>query len=218
MQPTIRSSGRKVNPIIQAARRDQIIEAAIDTVAAVGYPGTTLAGIAERAQTSKSVISYHFSGKGDLLEQVVLQIYADTWAFMEPRVEAQTTAVGQLGAYITAELDYMCEYRARLLAVADIVANHRTADGSLRFTPDAEGAQGAEGLGLGVLTGILTRGQRAGEFRDFDPQVLAVTVNHALDGALVQWVSEPSLDLDAYATELRTLFDLATRRRQRDPL
>lgn len=212
MQPTSRPDGRKVNPIIQAARREQIIEAAIGTVADVGYPGTTLARIAERAQTSKSVISYHFSGKDDLLEQVVLQIYADTWAFMQPRVEAETTAAGQLGAYIAAELDYMGKHRARLLAVAAIVANHRTTDGSLRFTPDAEGAQGAEGLGLGVLREILTRGQRAGEFRDFDPQVLAVTVNHALDGALGRWVTEPSLDLGAYAVELRTLFDLATRR------
>lgn len=201
-----------MNPIIQAARREQIIEAAIGAVAEVGYPGTTLARIAERAQTSKSVISYHFSGKDDLLEQVVLQIYADAWAFMEPRVETETTAAGQLGAYIAAELDYMGEHRARLLAVAAIVANHRTTDGSLRFTPDAEEAQGAEGLGLGMLRQILTRGQRAGEFRDFDPQVLAVTVNHALDGALGRWVTEPSLDLGAYAAELRTLFDLATRR------
>ncbi len=203
-----------MNPIIQAARREQIIEAAINTVAEVGYPGTTLARIAEQAQTSKSVISYHFLGKDDLLEQVVLQIYADTWTFMEPRIEAEATAAGQLGAYITAELDYMGEQRARLLAVAAIVANHRTTDGSLRFTPNAERARGAEGQGLGVLRDILTQGQRAGEFRDFDPLVLAVTVNHALDGALGRWVIEPSLDLGAYAAELRTLFDLATRRPQ----
>lgn len=217
MQPTSRPPDRKVNPIIQEARRKQIVEAAIDTVAAVGYSGTTLARIAQRAQISKSVISYHFSGKDDLLEQVVLQIYADTWASMEPRVEAATTAASQLGAYITAELDYMREHRARLLAVADIVANHRTADGSLRFTPDAEAAQGGEGLGLEVLTEILSRGQRNGEFRDFDPQVLAVTVNHALDGALGRWVTEPSLDLGAYTLELTTLFDLATRRTSKGP-
>jgi AcrR family transcriptional regulator len=201
-------SGRKRNPIIEAARRAQIIDAAIETVATVGYARASLARIAQQAKTSKSVVSYHFAGKDDLLVQVVTKIYTDTWAFMEPRIAAETSAAGKLRAYITAELDYMRLHRSRLLAVANIVTNHRADDGTLRFPP------GAEESVVTVLSEILRGGQEDGEFRDFDPRVVAVTVSQALDGALGQWVTAPTTDLEAYAAELTTLFDLATRREE----
>jgi hypothetical protein len=44
--------------------------------------------------------------------------------------------------------------------------------------------------------------------------VVAVTVSQALDGALGQWVADPTINLEAYAAELTTLFDLATRREE----
>lgn len=201
-------SGRKRNPIIEAARRAQIIDAAIETVAAVGYAQASLARIARQAQTSKSVISYHFAGKDDLLEQVITQIYEDTWAFTEPRLDAEPTAAGKLRAYIAAELEYMQSHRSRLLAVGSIVINHRTDDGTLRFAPSADESV------ITVLSGIMRRGQDGGEFRDFDPRVMAVTVSQAIDGALSQWALDATTALAAYAAELITLFDLATRREE----
>jgi AcrR family transcriptional regulator len=208
MRTDSRPSGRKRNPIIEAARRAQIIDAAIETVATVGYAQASLARIAQQAKTSKSVVSYHFAGKDDLLVQVVTTIYTDTWAFMEPRISAEPSAAGKLRAYITAELDYMRLHRSRLLAVASIVTNHRADDGSLRFPP------GAEESVVTVLSEILRGGQEDEAFRDFDPRVVAVTVSQALDGALGQWVADPTINLEAYAAELTTLFDLATRREE----
>ena len=47
----------------ETARRAQIIAAAIDTIAELGYGQASLARIAETAGTSKGVIIYHFGGK-----------------------------------------------------------------------------------------------------------------------------------------------------------
>jgi AcrR family transcriptional regulator len=206
VRPDDSPSERKRNPIIEEARRTQIINAAIETVAAVGYAQASLARIAQRAGTSKSVVSYHFAGKDDLLEQVVTQVYNDCWAFMQPRLAAQATAAGKLRAYIESNLEYMHQRRPHLLAVVDIVGNHRLADGTLRFGHSADESV------LTLLTGILRDGQRAGEFRTHDPRLVAVTVSQAIIGVLGAWVAEPRIDLAAYAAELVTLFDRATRR------
>jgi hypothetical protein len=58
----------------------------------------------------------------------------------------------------------------------------------------------------------LTAGQRAGEFREFDPVVIAMTITQGIDGALTYWAEHPGADLTAYGEELVTLFQLATQR------
>ena len=190
---------------IQAARRRQIIGAAIETVTAVGYGQASLARIAQHAEISKSVISYHFANKGDLLEQVVVQVVDDWAAYMQPFLDAESTARGRLAAYIWSRLAYMRDNQTRLVAVAEIIVNHRDADGrpvfaELNAQPVAE------------LLAIMRAGQSAGEFREFDPTVLAITVTQAIDGALNHWAKSPGTDLAAYGEELVTLFDLATRK------
>src|ERR1051326_6821589 len=54
----------------EAARRTQIIECAIETLATLGYAQASLAQIAKRAGISKGVIVYYFSSKEELFEQV----------------------------------------------------------------------------------------------------------------------------------------------------
>ena len=188
---------------IQAARRQQIIAAAIATVTAVGYGQASLARIADQAQISKSVISYHFANKDELLEQVVVQVVDDWAAFMRPFLEAETTATGRLAAYIRSRLAYMRDNHTRLIAVAEIIVNHRGPDGKPVFA-ERDAAPVAE------LVGLLRSGQQAGEFREFDPVVLAMTITQGIDGALTYWAEHPGTDLTAYGEELVTLFGLAT--------
>lgn len=50
------------------ARRHQLIEATIDTIAKVGFSATTVAEIARRAEASAGLISFYFGDKDGLLE------------------------------------------------------------------------------------------------------------------------------------------------------
>ena len=194
---------------IQTARRAQIIEAAIATVTAVGYGQASLARIAAEAGISKSVISYHFVNKEDLLEKVVEQVLADWDASMRPIVDAEPTATGQLAAYVRSRLDYLRENRTRLIALAEIIVNHRDADGRTVFAErDTEPVD--------ELLAILRAGQTSGEFRAFDPIVVAMTVTQAIDGAVTRWAAHPETDLTSYAEELVTLYRLATEQLEQD--
>ena len=180
-----------------------MIAAGTETIAEVGYGQASLARIAERAGISKSVISYHFADKDELIEQIVESIYRDSWLATKRRLEAAATAAGKLQAYIEAQIRYYSTHRSRLIAVGSIVVNHRGPDGSLRWPPSAEESV------VRVLVDILRRGQAAGELSTFDPLPIAVTVSYAITGALEQWVQDPNLDLASYTADLVAMFDLA---------
>ncbi|MQA01235.1 MAG: TetR family transcriptional regulator [Streptosporangiales bacterium] len=205
MRSKNRPDGR-TESFIEAARRAQIVAAAIEALNAVGYSNASLARIAQQAGISKSVISYHFAGKGELFEYVIAHVLTDCAEFMRPRLAAETTAAGRLKEHIRAELAYMETHHANFVALGELVVNHRDSDGSQAFADDPD-----EYL-LDELLTILRDGQRDGEFRDFDPYVMAITVSQAVDGALTAWASGRIADLGAYSEELVTTFDLATAR------
>jgi hypothetical protein len=62
------------------------------------------------------------------------------------------------------------------------------------------------------LTEFLHEGQQTGEFRQFDPRVMAVAIMSLRNGVLRALAADPHLDLDIYERELVTLVALATRK------
>jgi AcrR family transcriptional regulator len=189
----------------EAARRAQIIECAIETIATLGYTQASLAQIAKQAGISKGVITYYFSSKEELLEQVVTEIYTAAVQAVTPQIAAQPTAQRRLQAYIRSAVDYIGTHRTRMVALLEIALNFRTADGKLRY-------RGTEEWILTALEALLRQGQEEGEFRAFDLRVMAVTIRRAIDAVAPLLAAHPTLDTDLYAQELVTLFDRATRK------
>jgi TetR/AcrR family fatty acid metabolism transcriptional regulator len=205
MRPESRSDGQKRASFIEEARRAQIIESAIETFAELGYANTSLARIAERADISKGVISYHFAGKAELMEQIVEQVYREITEFVLPRMEKETTATGALRVNIRSVAAYMRGHRVQLLALGEIFNNVRTTDGKRRY-----GIAFNEPI-YEARADLFRRGQQSGELRSFDPRVMAITVQAAIDEMFAYWVTYPDHDLEAHADELADLFEHATR-------
>jgi AcrR family transcriptional regulator len=189
----------------EAARRAQVIECAIETIATLGYAQASLAQIAKQAGISKGVITYYFSSKEELLEQVVTEIYTAAVQAVAPQIAAQPTAQLRLQVYIRSAVDYIGAHRTRMVALLEIALNFRTADGKLRY-------RGTEEWVLTALEALLRQGQEEGEFRAFDLRVMAVTIRQAIDAVAPLLAAHPNLDTDLYAQELVTLFDRATRK------
>ena len=206
MRPKNRPIGLKSISFIEEARKKQIIDATIASVAEQGYAGASLAKLAARAKISKSIISYHFSGKDELIEETVHQIYEEIWDSVRPRLLAESTSAGQLRAYLEAEFAYLEANRAQLLTITYILMNHRDRKGRLYLHEEAEKTN------LEMLGKMLEEGQKSGEFRDFAVLPMAATLMHSINGALGQWAADPKLSLGDYARELITIFTLATRK------
>ena len=132
MQTKNTSDGQKRPSFIEAARKAQLIECAIETIARLGYAQASLTQIAKRAGISKSVITYYFSSKEELIEQVVEAIYAAGAHFMGPQIAAQPTANLMLQTYIQSNVEYIRTHRLQMMAIMEIVLNVRTEDGKLR--------------------------------------------------------------------------------------
>jgi AcrR family transcriptional regulator len=195
--------GKKINrTFTETARRAQIVTAAIDTIAELGYGRASLARIAETAGTSKSVILYHFSGKDDLIRELVAGLAGRAGEYLRPRVDAQPTGAGMLRAYIEANLAFMGENRALVVAAVEIALNARGADGSPLI--DQPGPDTA-------LAELLAHFQGTGELRaGFDPLAMAMAIRAAIDAAPPRLAREPGFDLVHYARELAGIFELAT--------
>jgi TetR/AcrR family transcriptional regulator, fatty acid metabolism regulator protein len=197
---------QKGRTFIETARRAQIMAAAIDTIAELGYGQASLARIAETAGTSKGVILYHFGGKDDLIREVVGELSARGRAYLGPRLEAEPTGPGMLRRYIESNLAFIRENRNHVLATVEIALSGRSTDGSPLYDMSIREA------GAAALQELLGHFQATGEFRaDFDPQVMALTIRATLDAVPARLARDPDLDLDHYGRELADLFLIATR-------
>ncbi len=207
MRPENEHDGQKARTFIEEARRAQIVRSAIEVVAEAGFAQASLARIAKHAGISRGLISYHFAGKIDLIAEVLATVFADVASYIGPRVEAETGAAAQLRAYIQANLDYMHAHRAPIAAVVEIISG-----GGL----DVLGVDPvqADQDALKPLADLFRRGQADGEFRTFDPEVMARALRGVID-SMAPRLSDSGLDLRACARELTTMFDLATAREPR---
>ncbi len=191
---------------IETARRAQIMAAAIDTIAELGYGQASLARIAETAGTSKGVILYHFGGKDDLMRELVAELTAKGRAYLGPRLEAQPTGTSMLRAYIESNLAFISENRNHVLATVEIALNGRSTDGSALYD------MSIRETGATALQELLAHFQGTGEFRaDFDPLVMALAIRATLDAVPARMARDPGLDLDHYGRELADVFQIATR-------
>jgi AcrR family transcriptional regulator len=188
---------------IEAARRAQIVQAAIDTIAAVGYRRASLAAIAKHAGVSKSIISYHFAGKDDLIRQIVQQAFTASTAVVRPRVEAQMTAAAMLREYIVASVEFMDANRNHMIALVEIVAAFRSSEASPFGPADMEFA-------VDELRQLLRWGQEQGEFREFSDEVMAVAIRSIIDSLPPRIAMRRDIDLKSYAQEIGDLFAIAT--------
>jgi AcrR family transcriptional regulator len=200
--PSARADRRTIT---ETARRAQIVRAAIETIAELGYRGASFAQIAKRAGLSSTgLISYHFAGKDELIEQVVGEIFGSISGFMADRVQAESSAGGRLRAYIEGNVEFIGTHRSEMKALLEVFLN-----GGLHYDGETD---------LTVVSHveqILRSGQEAGEFRDFDARVVAAAIQRAVDGLPLLLESTPELDLEAFARELVTLFELGIRRADR---
>jgi AcrR family transcriptional regulator len=186
------------------ARRAEIVEHAIATIAEVGYAKASFVRIARHAGLSSTrLISYHFAGKEELTDEVARRILTEFAGYVRPRVEAEHTCAAQLRAFLEANVDFMGARRAYMRALSSILDHTRDASALTASIAESD---------LDAIEQLLRTGQRAGEFRDFDTRVLAVAVLALRNAVAGRLSAQPDLDLEPYRQELVTLITLATRR------
>src|SRR5262245_32686250 len=117
-----------VRTFTNEARRAQIMAAAIGAIAELGYAKASFARITERAGlSSPRMISYHFADKDDLIHEILLHVLGAGAIFIGERVAAAGTASERLTAYLRANLEFIREHPAEMIALFEIGPHVRSA-------------------------------------------------------------------------------------------
>ena len=193
------------------ARRAQLVRCAIEAIAELGLPKSSLAEIGRRAGITKATIFYHFASRDDLIREVLATVLAEGAEFMAQRVRAQPDPRAELRVYLTANIEYIATHRDEVKVLVAIAMNFTDEDGRTKLPLDAS----VYGASLAPLRDILARGQAQGQFGEFNTRSMAMTIRAAIDAIGPQLTAIPDLDLDEYTHDLVALFDRATRKETR---
>jgi AcrR family transcriptional regulator len=178
------------------ARRDDIVRAAIAVIDREGYGAASVERIAKEAATTKGTVLYHFKTKEGIDAAVVRQLFDTGAAYMTERILAVESPRDRLRAYLASNLRFIAEHAPHVNAV------HRI----LEYAGPVEGLTDA----VPPLRAMLSAGQAAGEFGEFDPEVMALAIRAIVDAASFHFTAHRELDVDHYINEAVRLFDKAT--------
>jgi len=70
------------------ATRQRVLEAAVECLAEFGWPGSTVAVVAERAGVTRGALQHHFPTREDLFTAAIEHVAAERLAFVRGRQEA----------------------------------------------------------------------------------------------------------------------------------
>ncbi|MBF9131500.1 TetR/AcrR family transcriptional regulator [Plantactinospora sp. S1510] len=183
--------------ITEQARRAQLIRVTIELVAQHGYPGTSLARIAEAADLSKAAVLYHFPSK----DAVVRAAYATVLEGLTEHVSAAVeplSGAAALEAYIRSLVGYLVEHPAYARVIVAAIAE----DEEVTDRPNAPSRWQTVGL-------LVEAASAAGDHRvGPDPRITAVIINGAIDAIVSEYLDDPRFDTTRAVDEL---VDLLTR-------
>jgi len=100
----VHHSGSSPRDEAEEARRVQLVEVTIDSLAEVGYVGTTLAEIARRADVSPGLVAHYFDDKDGLLEAAFRTLARTLAVRVRARLALARTPRGRVQAVIDTNL------------------------------------------------------------------------------------------------------------------
>jgi AcrR family transcriptional regulator len=160
-----------------------------------GHRGATADAIVARAEVSKGLLWRYFTDLDELMVHTARRTLSAISRDIGAQLDLTAPAPVVIREAIHCAAGLLRTHVAELSALRQIVANLRTADGSQRLTlGEYEALYTAQ-------EAIFRRGQEEGDIRDtFDPRLLAVTYQGAVDAMLDYLRAHPDVDPDRYAT------------------
>jgi AcrR family transcriptional regulator len=188
-----------------------LVRCAIEAIAELGLPKSSLAEIGRRAGITKAAIFYHFASRDELIREVVATVLTEGAEFMAERLREQPDPAAELRAYLAANIEYIATHRDQVKVLVIIAMNFTDDDGRTKLQHDGSVYE----TSLAPLRDILERGQAQGQFGEFNTRNMAMTIRAAIDAIGPQLTAIPDLDLAEYTHDLVALFDRATRKDSR---
>ncbi|GAA1115729.1 TetR/AcrR family transcriptional regulator [Nocardiopsis metallicus] len=181
----------------QAARREQMIQATIETVAEVGFHKASLARIAERMGIAKGGIIYHFSSRDELIRAALQEVFDRLTRHMLEQVERAVSLREAVWIYVVTLVGYLDAHRDEVRLISEGFA----------ATQNAESAEEQVQTRWSGLADILDQAVAETGRPGVDTKVLAITVSGGIDALVGEALRDPGFDLRAAGERLAEMVD-----------
>ncbi|MFC3207106.1 MAG: transcriptional regulator BetI [Mesorhizobium sp.] len=157
-------------------RRQQLIEATIDSLAKRGYSDTTMADVADGAKLSRGIVNFHFESKEKLLIATLQYMYDEYAAHWRAALDkAGEDPASRLQALVAADFDRAVCNRRKLAAWCAFW-------GEAKSRPTYQALSGARDKAYqGTIVELCTL-LKAEAGYDYDPEPIALALSTMLEG------------------------------------
>src|SRR3954467_9433372 len=182
---------RRESPENAADRRQQMLHAAAELIAAEGYGGTRIADVARRAKVSPGLVVYYFGSKDRLLVEALRYSDEMFYATGESVIWQQPTLAARLETLVklTFGPDLGRELPGAWGLWLDLWAQ------AYRHPEVAQGRVELDGRWRKLIAEVVKDGSRNGEIGKVDARRFAATFAALLDGLAIQVaLADPEID------------------------
>ena len=179
------------DPEVEGARRDHVIDSAIELIAEQGHARASLSRIAARAEISKAAVLYYFTSKDELLEAVLARVNGGLRDGLEHAVDGVADPVDAVFAHVRTMAAYLAANptHARVISESAAIA-------------ELAGRRAADPRHWERLADLLVAAQKEGQLRTFDARTVAVLIDGAVNGLIAHSLANPDFELAAAVPEL----------------
>ncbi|OJF84016.1 hypothetical protein NS14008_05285 [Nocardia seriolae] len=165
-------------------RREQILEAALRTIAERGFLATSVAELAEAVGLSQSGLLHYFGSKEELFVAV-----------LRKRDEVDMAAAGAPGPELLVRI---IRRNTQVPGLIELFTHMQAAAADPRHPAHAYMREHYE-RGTAGFAALLREMQRAGTVpASVDPELMATAFMALADGLQSRWLIDPSIDMESY--------------------
>jgi AcrR family transcriptional regulator len=182
---------------MELTRREQILNAALESIAQRSLEGTRMRHIAEAAGVSQPSLHYYFDNKDALIVALLDRLLAEFRATREQGLAAASSPEGKLRVFLEQQKEFLLKSPKTLEVYYDFWVQ-ATKRPSVR-----EKMKRMQTHWRSVIGAVLDEGVRQRAFSSARSEVAPALIVSLLHGAALQYIIEPeSFDLDAYFEEV----------------
>ena len=174
-------------PNVSDERTSQIITAAEDVFSKKGFSAARMDDIAEETGLSKGTLYLYFKSKNDIIIAILDRIFQREFKVFEQIDFSKTSATDTIWLFVdTIAKDI--KYFLRAIPIAyeflALAFRNKTVQEALKVYVNRY---------MDILIPIIQRGIDSGEFKNVDPQEVAIAMGAILEGTILIWVYDKSL-------------------------
>ncbi len=171
-------------------KRTKILEAAITVFAKRGIAKTKMTDIAEAAQIGKGTIYEYFHSKNQIFIDAFFHVMKKTEDIFKKRIASKADPIEKLRSLFDAWKEvFSSDFKDYMEIVLDFWAEGiRNKDEAATFSLKKIYADNRR-----ITKDILDEGVAKGKFKPMNTQIVASIILGAMDGEMVQWITDPHI-------------------------